>query len=156
MKFLIHRVLSAVKISDEPDKSGNELNDALQKLLSYLGQDDHGQINEFFNGNLIAEWNASPPELRIVLLGQFISFLTHYQWECPPDIEEVDESEDLFLQTERLPDDVANIVDYYSALLEEAEFDLYALCKIFLAEMKVKGYWFDFYLDGSPYALRSL
>lgn len=156
MELLTNLVNEAIKHDAGECGDNEEFNKGIAAIQGYIGQDDGGLASLFFEDDVFESWDKGIQKQRIVILGQYISFELNYAGNAPDKITEIDESEDLFNCQEKLPQDVKNVVLIYSKLFEESEYDSYALCRFFQAEMKKLGHWCDYDLDGSPHSLRKL
>ncbi|TNC80847.1 MAG: hypothetical protein C9356_12035 [Oleiphilus sp.] len=154
--LLIDCVLKAVKSVPGPNGDDPDFNASIAMIQSYIGQDDGGLAALFFDDDVLERWSRGNSDARVVIAGEYVSFETHYGWECPEEAQEINEPNDLFNRISSLPTDVIVILEAYEKLLETGAYDRYALCKLLLSEMKLKGLWFDFGLDGVPYGLRQL
>ena len=66
------------------------------------------------------------------------------------------EDKDLFAYYWELPKDVQSIIFYYDELFETGEQCKYETCRQLAKELTLKGYEFEWGLDGIPFNLRKL
>ena len=66
---------------------------------------------------------------------------------------ELYDDSDLFQSIETLPEPVQEVIERYSAQLDEVD---YLLCKAFLKELEPLCFTFDYGLDGVPVDLREI
>jgi len=59
---------------------------------------------------------------------------------------------DLFLQLDKLPQEVRDILDKHSENWEET----YDNCRDLVADLETVGYTCDYYLDAEPFALKKI